>query len=280
MSHDSAPDCLQYPAEFDSITGMSAEPARSPAAFSPAKATRAFDDVIQQLRERIYSGELRPGDRLPPERTLAEQFQVSRNTLREALRMLEITGIVEMRTGATGGAFIREGRPEYVARSLSDMLWLGGISLEDLTEARVWLSSKVIQVACDRATAEDLDRLQANVDDAARLAEQGDWGAVAVVNIEFHNLLASVTGNAVLAMIQRSIMAAMREVSLVAGPIRSDMTIQSRIRFLEHLRARRVAEAEQEMESNLRRVHEYFLAHNASAAFPTTGTEAAGDGRD
>jgi GntR family transcriptional repressor for pyruvate dehydrogenase complex len=260
---------LQPPRDSGSVSGMPASPERSGALpFSPAKATRAFDGVIQQLRQRIYNGELRPGDRLPPERTLAEQFQVSRNTLREALRMLEVTGIIELRKGATGGAFICRGRPEHVARSLSDMMWLGGFSLEDLTQARVWLSTKVIQVACERAKSEDLDRLQANVDEAARLASVGDWNAVAVINIEFHNLLASATGNSVLAMIQRSIMEAMREVSLVAGPIRSDMTIQSRIRFMKHLRAGRSDDAVTEMESNLRRVNDYFLAHSDSAIFP------------
>jgi DNA-binding GntR family transcriptional regulator len=154
------------------------------------------------------------------------------------------------------------------------MLQLGGFSLEDLTEARQWLSSTIIQVASERGRPEDYFRLQANLSEAERLARLPDWEAVAVVNIEFHNLLANATGNPVLIMIQRSVMAAMREVSLVAGPIKSDMTIKSRIRFLDHLKAGRTDEAIREMESNLRRVHDYFLAHNASAAFPTAGTHA------
>jgi GntR family transcriptional repressor for pyruvate dehydrogenase complex len=230
-------------------------------AFAPAKATRAFDDVVRQLRDRIYRGELQPGDRLPAERQLAEQFRVSRNMVREALRMLEITGIVELRKGATGGAFICRGRPEFVARSLLDMMRLGGFSLSDMTEARLWLSSTIVRAACERATEEDLTRLEANVVEAVQLAVREDWASVAVVNIEFHNLLASASGNPVLAMVQRSIMEVMREISLVAGPIRSDVTIRSRTRFLRHLRRRNVEQAVAEMDRNLRRVHEFFQAN-------------------
>lgn len=229
-----------------------------PVVFAPAQMTRAFDDVIRQLRERIYSGELQPGDRLPPERRLAEQFQVSRNMVREALRMLEITGVIELRRGAAGGAFICHGRPEFVARSLSDMMRLGGFSLSDITEARLWLSSTIVRAACDRATEDDFSRLDANIAEATELAARNDWASVAVVNIEFHNLLASASGNPVLTMIQRSVMEVMREISLSAGPIRSDVTIASRVRFLRHLRQRDTERAVAEMEENLHLVHEFF----------------------
>jgi GntR family transcriptional repressor for pyruvate dehydrogenase complex len=229
--------------------------------FVPAQATRAFDDVVRQIRERVYSGDLRPGDRLPSERAMSDQFGVSRNMVREALRMLEITGIVALRKGATGGAFISPGRPEFVARSLSDMMRLGGFTLSDVTEARVWLSSTIVRAACARATEDDLARLEANVAEAAELAAVGNWSSVAVVNIEFHNLLARASGNPVLVMIQRSVMDVMREISLAAGPIKSDVTIKSRSRFLRHLRNRDEDKAVAEMERNLRRVHEFFRAN-------------------
>jgi DNA-binding FadR family transcriptional regulator len=246
--------------------------------FAPAQATRAFDDVVRQIRERVYSGELRPGDRLPPERAMSEQFGVSRNMVREALRMLEITGIVELRKGATGGAFICRGRPEFVARSLSDMMRLGGFTLSDVTEARQWLSSTIVRAACERATEQDLARLEANIAEAAELAAADDWASVAVVNIEFHNLLASASHNPVLVMIQRSVMDVMREISLVAGPIRSDLTIKSRVRFLRHLRNRDVDRAVTEMERNLRRVHEFFQADSSLGRSRAPGGQRHGDG--
>ncbi|MBW8825995.1 MAG: FadR family transcriptional regulator [Acidobacteria bacterium] len=228
--------------------------------FAPVKATRAFDEVIRQLRERIDSGQLRPGDRLPPERELATQFEVSRNTVREAFRMLEITGMIELRRGATGGAFICEGRSELVTQSLSDMMRLAAFSLSDLTEARLWLSSLVTRLACERADDEALAPLQANVDEAKAAAAAGDWTRVARVNIEFHNVLAELTGNPVLVIIQRSVMGTMAEISAALGPIRTDATVKSRVRILKHLRAGDADAAVREMERNLKRVHSLWLA--------------------
>lgn len=233
---------------------------RPASTFLPVKTTRAFDEVIRQLRERIECGELRPGDRLPSERDLAAQFEVSRNTIREAFRMLEITGMIELRRGATGGAFICEGRSELVTQSLSDMMRLAAFSLSDLTEARLWLSSLVIRLACERADDEALGPLQANVDQAKAAATAGDWLRVAKINIEFHNVLAELTGNPVLVIIQRSVMGAMAEISATLGPIRTDATVRSRIRILKFLRAGNADAAVQEMERNLKRVHALWLA--------------------
>jgi DNA-binding GntR family transcriptional regulator len=125
------------------------------------------------------------------------------------------------------------------------------------------LSSTIVRAACERATDDDMARLEANVAEAAELAATGDWSSVAVVNIEFHNLLASASGNPVLVMIQRSVMEVMREISLVAGPIRSDMTIKSRVRFLRYLRRRDEDKAVAEMERNLRRVHQFFESNSS-----------------
>ena len=90
--------------------------------FSPARGRRAFDDIIEQIRERLKNGELKPGDRLPSERFLAEQFDVSRNTVREALRMLEIAGLIVIRKGSAGGGFIAPNGPDVVARNVSGMV--------------------------------------------------------------------------------------------------------------------------------------------------------------
>ncbi|SNQ45825.1 conserved hypothetical protein [Frankia canadensis] len=248
-------------------------------AFAPARATRSFDEVVGQIRGKILGGELRPGDRLPAERAMAEQFGVSRNMVREALRMLEITGMIELRRGQLGGAFVSVGRSEPVTRSLTDMISIGGFTLADLTEARVWLSSTVVRVAAERAGPDDLDGLRANVREAGQRAAACDWAAVARINIEFHNVLAQATGNKVLEMLQRSLMAVMADVSTVAGPIRSDMTITSRERFLALFTAGRIDDAVAEMEANLRRVHAYFLAHSAGTRYapappaaPSSGT--------
>ena len=115
-------------------------------AYAPVQTRRAFEAVADQIRGQLTSGALQPGDRLPPERELAEQFSLSRNTVREALRSLEMAGVLEFRKGATGGAFVREGQGDAVIAGFSDLFRLGAIRPADLTEARL-----IVSVAATRS---------------------------------------------------------------------------------------------------------------------------------
>jgi GntR family transcriptional repressor for pyruvate dehydrogenase complex len=124
---------------------------------------RAFEEIADQIRSELADRRLRAGDRLPPERVLAEQFGVSRNTLREALRSLENAGMLRLQKGATGGAFVRESTGDAIITGLRDMFHLGAIAPEHLTEARVLIESIAVRAACERATADDIDALKANV---------------------------------------------------------------------------------------------------------------------
>src|SRR5579871_1619796 len=131
--------------------------------FRPIKTPRAFEEIADQIRLELSSRRLRPGDRLPAERALAEQFGVSRNTLREALRSLENSGLLRLQKGATGGAFVRESTGDAIITGLRDMFHLGAIQPEHLTEARVLIESIAVRAACERATVEDIEALKANI---------------------------------------------------------------------------------------------------------------------
>lgn len=228
--------------------------------FKPARPRRAFDEIIDQVRGLVRSGELRPGDRLPAERMLAEQFAVSRNTVREALRMLEISGLIELRRGASGGAFIAQGDTSKVATTLSDMIELGVVSLTDLTEARLWLETVVVRVACERMTSDHLALLEANLEDVARLSDQHDWEEKAKVNIQFHNLLADATENPVMVAMMQVIMRVMEKVVLTFGPTENDTVLRSRRRLMKHLRAGDADAAVAEVEKSLKRLHKMWLS--------------------
>ena len=89
-----------------------------PVAFRPARTVRAIEDIAEQIRNELRSGRLTPGQRLPPERELAKQLCVSRNTVREAMSMLEVAGLLERRIGSTGGAFIAASNSSVVARGI------------------------------------------------------------------------------------------------------------------------------------------------------------------
>lgn len=227
--------------------------------FRPARPRRAFDEIIEQVRGMVRSGELRPGDRLPAERALAEQFAVSRNTVREALRMLEISGLIQLKRGASGGAFIADADTGKVATSMTDMLELGQLSLTDLTEARTWIESTVIRVACERMTDEVFDRLKANVDEATRLSELHDWEQKAKVNVEFHIILAEATANPVMIAITQGLMQVMEKVVLALGPTEGDIVLRSRRRILKHLEKRDADAAVAEMERYLKRMHKLWI---------------------
>ena len=130
----------------------SVELQRRPAAvFKPVREKRAFEEVADRVRKMLENGELQVGDRLPPERELSKQLSVSRAALREALRTLENAGLLELRPGKLGGAFVTDARPQAISDNMSDLLRLGGISLAHLTESRAWIEEVVVRVACERA---------------------------------------------------------------------------------------------------------------------------------
>jgi DNA-binding FadR family transcriptional regulator len=210
--------------------------------FDPIRRRRLSDQVSAQIQGRIASGELRSGDKLPPERELAESFGVSRGAVREALRNLERTGLVALQAGARGGAFIGQGDPGLIGDSFRNLYQLGSVSLDELTEARLWLASTVVRIACARATDKDLAGLTANVDEAERLFAAGRYDDKIDVHIEFHNLLARSTRNKVMAMLMGAVMEVMRDFAHAAGGERTDLTIKARRRLLDAL-SRRDAEA-------------------------------------
>ena len=206
--------------------------------FDPIRRRRLSDQVSAQIQGRIASGELRSGDKLPPERELAESFGVSRGAVREALRNLERTGLIALQAGAHGGAFIGQGDPSLIGDSFRNLYQLGSVSLDELTEARLWLASTVVRNACARATEADLAALTANVDEAERLLKAKRYDDKIDIHIEFHNLLARATGNAVMAMLMGALMEVMRDFAHAAGGERNDLTIKARRRLLAALHAR------------------------------------------
>jgi len=124
-----------------------------------ARTERVFEGICAQVRTELTLGRLKPGDKLPAERDLALRLGSSRTAVREALRTLEMAGVIELRKGVKGGAFIREGDPAVVTRSFGDMVHLGRISLADLTEGRVIIQDAVVRLACERATEADFRAL-------------------------------------------------------------------------------------------------------------------------
>jgi DNA-binding FadR family transcriptional regulator len=228
--------------------------------FAPIAPQRAFEEIAAQIRQLVASGKLRPGDRLPAERDLSAKFNVSRNTLREALRALELSGMIELRKGATGGAFVLPGSSGVVVNGLRDLYHLGAITPEHLTEARTWLSEIVVRVACERLTEADLDALEVNVDAAAAAQKAGNFDERARLHREFHNLLAACTRNPIIEITMEAVMEVMRKFIESIGPSENPYTLPSRRRLLKHLRARDADAAVAEMTKFLGRLQAQYMA--------------------
>lgn len=171
--------------------------------FRPVRVDRASGDVVRQIKEAIREGRLRPGDGLPSERELTKQFGVSRVTIRDALRTLEAIGLVEIRVGARGGAFITVPQPTYVGEGLANMLLLSDSSSEQVTEARMVFELATIPLVCERRTDEDLAALEDICARSEKAFEAGDFDVR--LSTEFHIRLAACAQNMAVSLILDSI---------------------------------------------------------------------------
>ena len=115
--------------------------------FAPISVARASSSIADQIRQAIVSGKLTEGERLAPERELAEQFGVSRVTVRDALRGLEAMGLIEVRVGARGGAFVTVPSGAIVGQTMSDMMMMSALTPEDVVEARLIVELGTVTLA-------------------------------------------------------------------------------------------------------------------------------------
>ncbi|HHY26805.1 MAG TPA: FadR family transcriptional regulator [Desulfitobacterium dehalogenans] len=125
----------------------------------PIKTRKIYEEIVEQIRELVARGELKPGDRLPSERDLVERLKVSRASIREALSALELMGLLEVRSGE--GTFVRKLRSESVVAPLAWMLTMEKGTVLELLEIRKILEVQAVGMAAERAEAEDLRELSA-----------------------------------------------------------------------------------------------------------------------
>lgn len=238
-----------------------ARTALPPAAkFQAIRSTRAFEEIASQIRNELAEGRLKVGSRLPSERALAEQFGVSRNTLREALRSLEHAGLIQLLKGASGGAFISERSGDAIVTGLFDLYHVGTIRPAQVTEARIWLESIIVREACTRATEEDLAALEKNIEEAEAASARGDFPARAAKHIDFHRLLARMTGNPIMIIVMDGVLDVLHHFVRTIGEYQNAFVLPSRRRFMKHMEEGNVEAAVAEMESSLKRLQRAYLS--------------------
>jgi DNA-binding FadR family transcriptional regulator len=222
--------------------------------FRPIHTRRAFEEICARIREQLALGVLKPGDKLPPERDLAQQLGVSRNVLREALRSLEMAGVLRLQKGVKGGAFIREGDTSRMNVVMRDMLSLGTISVRELSEARIDVLDLVVRLACRHAQQGDFDALEQNIERTELATREGRLLDRVECSRDFYRILAASTGNKVIAMIVDSVTEVhMRFVyaKVMSSGVAMARLSEKRRQFLTALRARNVPAATRLMRTHL-----------------------------
>jgi GntR family transcriptional regulator, transcriptional repressor for pyruvate dehydrogenase complex len=226
---------------------------------------RAFEVIRDQIRTQLALGRLKAGDKLPAERELAVTFGSSRTVVREALRGLEMAGLVELRKGVKGGAFIREGDPDVVTRSISDMVNLGRITLESLTESRVLLQESVIRLACERADENDFAALERSIDRTEQLTVEGRIEERRRQLLNFYHLLGRATRNEVMVMLVDAVTDIVLKVMARDDTAPRLDTVKAHRTILTALRRRDAARAVKLMTTHLQLLHGHLFLSAARA---------------
>ena len=163
------------------------------------------EQVAADLRTRIARGELRAGQRLATEEELLAEYGAARNTLREAFRILESEGLLEVRRGRSGGVFIAHPGVEQLARSFAVRLMLDGTSLGDLYEARQHIELALVEQLARTRSTDALAALQEAIAAAARAAAAGDTREFGRAAAHVHETIVVRAGNRTLATFSRLI---------------------------------------------------------------------------
>jgi len=178
----------------------------------PAKRRRprAFQQIVDEIRGDVFGRRLRDGDRLPSEAALAERFAVSRLAVREALRVLELQGLVRVAHGFQGGVFVAESGSMPVTAALETMLRLEHLDRAEIYTARRYLEPNTAALAARRLDQRTSLALQENVAEAARRVDAGR--PAFAKNLEFHTLIAEACGNRILRLMTSAVLELLRVV--------------------------------------------------------------------
>lgn len=170
--------------------------------FTPVTRTRASSEIVSQIERTIFDGVYAPGERLRSERELAEQFGVSRITVRDALRVLEARGLIRVKVGASGGAFVAETNVDQVAESITTMVRLRRMTLSELAEARTIVETAAAERAASRADAAAVAHLAEMVERSRQVVREGLPHTE--VSMDFHVAVAEASRNELLSATVRA----------------------------------------------------------------------------
>jgi GntR family transcriptional repressor for pyruvate dehydrogenase complex len=195
------------------------------------KPHRTYQEVLKQINTLIIGGRLLPGDRLMGEREMAADMGVSRTTLREALRTMELLGLVEIKPG--GGTFIRDAQLNEVISPLALALSIEPTRIEELWETRITLEVECAGLAALRASTEDLQRISHALQDMR--SELGNLDTYAKADMRFHYWVAQASQNSMMNRLLQTFVVHILELIKKAGPNRFSHDLGGVCTIQEHI---------------------------------------------
>ncbi len=235
----------------------------------PINSTRIYEEIVRQIRTLISEGKLKSGDRLPPERDLAERFKVSRPSVREALRALESMGLIEIRLGE--GTFVREISVDALIEPLALVMLTQRKAVEELFEARRLLEPAIAGLAARRSTEEEIHEMERILEEQAREVATGRTGLTQ--DAAFHAAITSSAHNRAITRIVYALIDLLtqsREEALQV-PGRAARSHQDHRRILEAIRKRDATSAQQAMLDHLLAVERLITGRRVGDSRKPTG---------
>ena len=230
--------------------------------FEPVATRRTFEEAVEQIAEKVKSGELHIGDRLPSERDLAAQMRISRPTLREAVKALAEAGVLEVHRGQSGGIFVAaEVVPRELLHSRQEIRF-GEVA--GVLEARRLLEPRVAQLAAVHANDDDFAAMAGTIERQRELASSDDFlrheDLFLQLDMKFHLALARATGNTTIVSLMRSLLGHLeiaRDMAMHA-PLVPDWTIDIHEQTLAAVRSANFARIDEVMDEHLAQLEQIW----------------------
>ena len=202
--------------------------------FKKAKQNRIFQDIVDQIQQAVVTGELAPGDKLPPEREMCTIFNTSRGTLREALRILEQKRLISIKLGAGGGAIAREPNVELITENLLLLVQGNQFPLRQLISMAAEVSGILASMAATKASAADVGPMKQLVAKLTRLMEEGTDGKDILFEMDFLLLaeLGRIVDNPVYTLLLQAILQAVNQ----SAPRKTGAEDEERKRHYQEIR--------------------------------------------
>ena len=229
---------------------------------------RPRQQVEERIKQAILDGELKTGERLPPESELARQFAVSRTTVREALRSLSTQNLINKVPGAGGGSFVRavdhQSLDDMLSESMHNLLSLGSIEPSEVNEVRRCLELPAVRLASNYREPKDLDELWLIVEQQKSISVNDP--AVPRLDVDFHSAIARASRNRVLSSFVHALHEQVMPVKFLdLSEEVGSRSVQQHLQIIRAVEGQDADEAERAMAEHLSYVNDHMVS-----ACPTT----------